>query len=95
MDINEKVKRALEGLDLIDPEVRILENRGSRVLVGLISPSFEQMEDGDRQAMVWGKLIDDLGYNDSSRVEYVFTRTPRELEEDIAQATASAPDSPS
>jgi hypothetical protein len=93
VDIKEKVKAALETLDLEDMEVRILENRGSRVLAAVISPSFERIEDADRQSMVWGKLLDDLGDDDSRWVEYVFTKSPREVAEDIAEAEAAAPES--
>jgi acid stress-induced BolA-like protein IbaG/YrbA len=86
MDLKEKVKKVLEELDLADLEVRILENRGTRVLVAVISPAFESMDEGERQEMVWGKLLDDLPDHESRRVEFVFTDTPRELAEAKAAA---------
>ncbi len=90
MDIKMKVKQVLEQLDLADLEVRILENRGSRVLVAVISPAFEEMDEADRQELVWGKLLDELGDYESRRVEFVFTDTPKEIEEAIAEANAAA-----
>jgi acid stress-induced BolA-like protein IbaG/YrbA len=93
MDIKERVKRVLEGLDLVDSEVKIPENRGTRVLAAVISPSFEAMEEADRRSMIWGQLIDELGDYDSRRVESIFTATPREVAEDIAEAEAAAPES--
>ena len=81
MDIKEKVKKVLETLDLADLEVKILENRGTRVLVAVISPSFDEMDEGVRQEMVWGKLLDNLPDHESRRVEFVFTDSPREMAE--------------
>jgi acid stress-induced BolA-like protein IbaG/YrbA len=89
MDIEERVIRALKGLDLVDPEVKIFESQGSRILAAVVSPSFEQMEDADRQSLIWGKLIDELGDYDSRQVGYVVTATPREVAEDIAQMDAA------
>jgi acid stress-induced BolA-like protein IbaG/YrbA len=89
MDNKAKVKMVLEGLDLGDIEVRILENRGTRVLAAITSPSFEGMNEAERQALVWGKLIDDLGDYESRRVEFVFTDTPRELAEAISESNAN------
>jgi acid stress-induced BolA-like protein IbaG/YrbA len=90
MDIKTKVQKVLEGLDLADLEVRILDNRGTRVLVAVISPEFENMDEGDRQELVWGKLLDELGDEDSRRVEFVFTDTPSEIEQAIAEASTAA-----
>src|SRR4051812_30946209 len=77
--IKAKVKKALEGMDLVDPVVKILENRGSRVLASVVSPSFEAMDEADRQSMVWGRLIDELGDHDSRLVEFVYTDSPLEI----------------
>jgi acid stress-induced BolA-like protein IbaG/YrbA len=81
MDIKERVKKALEGLDLADLQVKILENRGTRVLVSVISSSFEEIDEAHRQRMVWGKLMKELGDYDSRRVEFVFTDSPSEIAE--------------
>ena len=56
MNIKENESRsALEGMDIVDPKVRILENRGTRVLASVVSPSFETMDEADRQSLVWGR----------------------------------------
>lgn len=81
MDFKERVKRVLEGIDVADPEVQILENRGTRILASVVSPSYETMDEGDRQSMVWGRLIDELGDYDSRRVEFVYTDSPSEVAE--------------
>ena len=48
-----------------------------------------------RTANPWSgaELLDDLGDDDSRWVEYVFTKSPREVAEDIAEAEAAAPES--
>ena len=71
--------------------MKILENRGTRVLAAVISPAFEAMDKYDRQTLVWGKLLDDLGDEDSRRVEFVYTATPGELEASVAGAKAQQP----
>ena len=90
MNIEERVVQALKGLDLIDPKITIFRNRGPRILAEVLSPSFEGMRDGRRQAMIWGKLLDELGDEDSNRVEYVGTFTPREHVELLAKANATS-----
>ncbi len=91
MDIKERVKKVLEGLDLADLQVRILENRGTRVLVSVVSSSFEEIDEGHRQRMVWGRLINELGDYDSRRVEFVFTDSPSEIAEANAEETEAKP----
>ncbi len=89
MDLKAEVRRIFEGLDLADAEIDFLPNRGTRVLVSLISPAFESMEDWERQELVWGALLDGLGDYESRWVEFVFTDTPGEVAEAIAQANAA------
>ena len=89
MDIESRVREALQKLDLIDLEIRFLNNRGTRVLVSVISPGFVEMDEGERQELVWGKLLDELGDYDSRRVEFVFTDTPKEIDQAKAEVNAA------
>ncbi len=89
MDLKAEVRRIFEGLDLVDAEIKFLDSRGGRVLVSLISPSFDTMNEGDRQELVLGALYDGLGDYESRWVEFVFTDTPAEVAEAIAQANAA------
>ena len=90
MNFEERVVQALNGLDLMDPKVTIRKNRGPRILAEVVSPSFQGMTDGRRQAMIWGKLLDELGDDDSSQVEYVGAFTPHEVVEFLAKANAAS-----
>jgi hypothetical protein len=90
MLLEEKVKKLLESLEIVDPEVRILKHYGLRILAQVVSPSFETMDEGDRQTLVWGKLLDDLPDRESRMVEFVYTDSPSE----IAEAEAADHTSP-
>ncbi len=89
MDFEQRVVQALKGLNLIDPEIKIFESHGSRILASVVSPSFDKMEDADRQSMIWGQLIDELGEYDSRQVGYVITSTPQEVAESIASVNST------
>ncbi len=80
MDIKEKVKQVLMQLNVIDPEVKILDEYGYRVVAVVVSRSFEGMTDGDRQHLVWRKLLEELTDREQEWVEFVFTKAPSELE---------------
>ena len=90
MVTKDRVKQILEQLDIADPKVDILDNRGLRILAAVVSPSYEEMEEGDRQAMVWSKLLEELGDEESRWVEFVFTDSPSELKARAAEAKAQA-----
>jgi acid stress-induced BolA-like protein IbaG/YrbA len=89
MDIKEKVRQALMSLDVADPEVRFLDEYGYRVVALVVSPSFEGMSDGDRQHMVWGRLLNELTRRELEWVEFVFTKAPSEI--DPAGARSKSP----
>jgi acid stress-induced BolA-like protein IbaG/YrbA len=80
MDIKEKIKQVLLSLDIVDPEVIFLDEYGYRVVAVVISSSFQGMPDGDRQHMVWGKLLDELTEREQGWVEFVFTKAPSEID---------------
>jgi acid stress-induced BolA-like protein IbaG/YrbA len=77
--MKEKVKQILQQLAIADPQVKILEESGSRVLAEVVSSSFEGMDQGERQRLVWSKLLDELGDDQSRWVEFVFTDAPSEI----------------
>ncbi len=74
----DQVKQLLEGMDLEDPKVEILEPFGRKLLIGVISPSYERMNEGERQALVWDKLLDAIGDDATRWVEFVYTDSPTE-----------------
>jgi len=86
----EKLKQVLESLNLEDPQIEVFDEEKGRFMAEIISPSFATMEDFDRQALVLGKVLDDLSDRDSRQVEFIFTYAPGELEAAIAEAIAEA-----
>lgn len=90
MKLEEKVKRLLEGLDLAAPRIKILDHHGLKILAQVVSPSFETMDEGDRQRLVWGKLLDELPDRESRMVEFVYTDSPSEIEQEEAKVTDGA-----
>ena len=90
MELKEKVKKLLEGLDIDSPQVKILDHWGLRILAQIVSPSYETMDEGERQEMVWGKLLDELPDRESRMVEFVYTDSPSEIEAAAKAAEAKA-----
>lgn len=56
-----------------DPIALLLEK-------AVTSPSFASLDEADRQALVWGHLIEQLGDLALGPVEFVFTNAPGEVE---------------
>ncbi|HEU5118573.1 MAG TPA: hypothetical protein VFT74_18385 [Isosphaeraceae bacterium] len=75
----EKVRQSLHG-HLQDPDISLVPDEEFGVLVRVISPTFEHMDDYDRQKLVWGRLLEDLNRLERRRLEFVFTNSPSEME---------------
>jgi len=78
--IQDKVKKALEELPLSDLEVEIEPTNGFRVVAVVTSPDFEGLDEGERQHLIWKKLIEMLDDHEQSLVEFVHTMAPSEIE---------------
>jgi acid stress-induced BolA-like protein IbaG/YrbA len=80
MNMKEKVKKILQDLPLSHLEVEIEPEFGPRVVAVVISDEFERMDEGERQCIVWKKLLDELDPYEQTWVEFVHTMAPSELE---------------
>jgi acid stress-induced BolA-like protein IbaG/YrbA len=80
MEFKDKVKKALEGLSLSALEVEIEPDSGTRVVAVVTSDEFEGMDEGERQHLVWKKLLEELDPYEQTRVEFVHTMAPSEYE---------------
>jgi acid stress-induced BolA-like protein IbaG/YrbA len=74
----ELLRRSVEGY-LESPEVQVLEGDPCRFLGNIISPTFEGMEDWERQELAWGRVYDTLDEEDHRWIEFLFTNTPAEM----------------
>lgn len=58
-------------------ESEVKEERG-RFVVIVVSPSFETMDEGERQSLVWQHALDRLKSEGASEIEFIFTYSPSE-----------------
>jgi hypothetical protein len=80
MTIQEEVKKALEELPLAGLAVEIEPDSGFRVVAVVTSNDFESMDEGERQHMVWKKLLERQDDYEQTLVEFVHTMAPSEIE---------------
>jgi acid stress-induced BolA-like protein IbaG/YrbA len=92
VDFKEKLKRILEQLEVESPVVTIEPGNGYRVVAVVVSPSFETMDEGERQRIVWEKLLDELADHEHSRIDTIFTTSPSEHRELMAGSSQLATD---
>ena len=79
--LSDRVRAALELAPLDDARVEVQSAPGFKVTATVISPSFNDMDEGDRQDIVWGAALAGLGEAGSAPVEFIFTLTPDEARE--------------
>ena len=51
---------------------------GLTLVATVVSGSFRDQDEADRQAAVWGYLRDKLGSDGLRNIEFIFTNTPEE-----------------
>lgn len=74
----ERLERVLRELGVSPLDVRVEGDFGH--FVGfLVSPAFRGVDEGSRQARVWGHLLKTLTDFERRDVEFVFTSTPEEM----------------
>lgn len=78
MKIEDKVKKVLEELPLSSLAVEIEPDNGFKVVAVVTSDEFETMDEGERQHLVWKKLIQNLDPYEQTLVEFVHTMAPSE-----------------
>ena len=76
----EKVKIVLEKLKLRGLEVEIEPDTGFKVVAIVTSEEFETMDEGERQQLVWMRLLEELDPHEQTLVEFVHTMAPSEWE---------------
>jgi len=80
MKFKEKVKKVLKELELPGESVEIEPSGGLSVVAVVVSDAFETMDEGERQHLVWKKLIEKLDPYEQTLVEFVHTMAPSEME---------------
>jgi hypothetical protein len=75
----DRFRHSIEGA-VDDPAIDVMPGYGSKFLVSLVTPSFEGMDEGERQAIIWQRVLDGLGPEDRRRIEFIYTDAPSEVE---------------
>jgi acid stress-induced BolA-like protein IbaG/YrbA len=78
----EKLRRSMEG-HLESPRVDVIEGDPYRFLGIIVSPTFEGMEDFDRQELVWQRVYKTIDEEDRRRIEFLFTNAPSEVTAEV------------
>lgn len=77
-----QLRDVLERLPVTVEDVHVEFDSG-RFLAWVTSSGFE-MDEGMRQALVWKHLLSELSDADIADVEFVFTQTPAERDQQLA-----------
>ncbi len=75
-DFEKRVRTILMTSDLIEPVVEIIPD-GMRLVVNVVSTSFEGVAESERQALMWDLFEENLSPDDHNLIEYVFVDAPR------------------
>lgn len=78
MDLKAKVKRALKELGLAALKIEIERTASGKIAGVVISPSFQDYDQIDRQEMIWRKLEERLTDEEQLHVVSLITVTPLE-----------------
>lgn len=73
-----KLARSLEGFvhdAIIDSAPRGL----AKIEVGVVSPTFEGMDEARRQELVWGRVLDTFEADEWRRIAFIYTDAPSEV----------------
>lgn len=81
----QKLKTVLSNLPVKIDGVRVAPSNSYLVVAWIVSPSYETMDEAERQAMVWNHIHRALDDNEQRRVEFVYTDAPSELESTESQ----------
>jgi acid stress-induced BolA-like protein IbaG/YrbA len=74
-----ELQETLQHLNLRDMRIRV-EGRPGHLVAEISSPDFNNQDESARQQTVWEYLIRALSDEDRVEVEFVFTRTPEEMQ---------------
>ncbi len=75
-DFEKRVRNILMTSDLIEPVVELFPD-GMRLVVHVVSSSFEGVDDAERQALMWDLFEENLSPDDHNLIEYVFVDASR------------------
>jgi hypothetical protein len=89
-EFEEKLKKSLEGY-LQSPDISAIPGDLTTVLGVIVSPSFEGLDEGERQEIVWDRVLKTFNEDERRQVEFLYTNAPSEVEpiEEPSDVTAT------
>jgi hypothetical protein len=63
-----------------EPQVHAEWNDSHKLFVSMVSPSFEEMDEADRQELAWESVYKTLTEDENYTIEFIFTEAPSEIE---------------
>lgn len=76
---SERLQRSLQDV-LETPKVTAIEGDRFMMLGFVISPTFEGMDEGERQRIVWDRALRTFDPDEQVRIEFIYTDAPSEIE---------------
>lgn len=95
-EFTDRFRACLETVPVAVLDVRVYpaDSAAYQYFGELVSPDFEAMNDGQRQRLVWDRILALLDYRDQERVAFVYTNAPSELLDQSPIATPEASPTP-
>jgi len=76
-DLEQRLKTLLSTSEEIRDPAIDMRWEGIKLVARVVSPSFEGIDEAERQAVIWD-LLEQLPAEDRRRIEFVFTDSPSE-----------------
>jgi len=74
----EILRQSMEGF-MESLTIEVKESEPFRFVANIVSPTFEGMEDWERQEFVWKRVYEKFSEQDIQWLEFIFTNTPAEM----------------
>ena len=81
------------SLNVVIPEMTLKVRKNDRYLyfVQIVSPLFEDLDEADRQSLVWERILSGLDTSEWKTIEFIYTDAPSEIEPDESEPASSVP----
>jgi hypothetical protein len=77
-EFEEKLKKGLEDY-LESPEISAIPGDLTTVLGVIVSPTFESLDEADRQEIVWDRVFKTFNEEERRQIEFLYTNAPSEV----------------
>lgn len=83
-----KLRRSIERSGIESPYIEFLPPSPGRVLILVVSPTFEGMEESERLDLVYGPIMEDFTTREVDTIEFIYADAPSEIVEPAAAERA-------